>query len=450
MRHKQFRVYLGIRFLLSFAAQWQTTVLGFFVYQLTHSKMAIAFVGLSEVIPAIGIALYGGYIVDKSNKRKMLLRSNLVLVVVSFGLLAGHGVVGLIYLLLFVSGFARAFYEPALFAVYSRSVPRDEYANAASWNNLSWQLASVTGPLAAGFGYALASRIYPGLSGISLSFIVISGLLVLALLLVTRLGDASLAVGRQCGLREGVLAGLRFVFRTKPLLYAMNLDLFGVFFGGVSALLPVYALDILKVGAEGLGIMRMVMSAGAVLTMVVATRLPVMDRPWRNLLVAAGGFGICIVGFGFSTNYLLALCFLFGQGAFDSISVLIRSTLLQLLTPEDMRGRVSAVNSMFISSSAEIGDFESGVMASLLGTVPAVLLGGCITLAVSWSSRFPALEKWCGFPLKSWLSLRDDCRSFHFDHQTLACTACSINFLFCILPKEVSSRRFLVHTAMCD
>jgi MFS family permease len=382
LRHKQFQLYLGVRFLLSFAAQWQTTVLGFYVYQLTHSKMAIAFVGLSEVIPALGIALYGGYVADKRNKRKLLFQSNLALVVVSFGLLAGHQTVCLIYLLLFASGFARAFYEPALFAIYSDSVPRDEYANAASWNNLSWQLASVTGPLVAGFGYAFAGRIDPGLSGISLSFMVVSFLLLSSLLLVTRLGDASLAAGREDGLRESVLAGLRFVFRTKPLFYAMNLDLFGVFFGGVSALLPVYALDILKVGAEGLGIMRMVMSAGAALTMLAAARLPVMHRPWRNLLVAAGGFGICIVGFGFSTNYLLALCFLFGQGAFDSISVLIRSTLLQVLTPEDMRGRVSAVNSMFIASSAEIGDFESGVMASLLGTVPAVLLGGCITLAV--------------------------------------------------------------------
>jgi hypothetical protein len=162
----------------------------------------------------------------------------------------------------------------------------------------------------------------------------------------------------------------------------MNLDLFSVFFGGVSALLPVYALDILHVGAEGLGTMRMVMSAGAALTMLAAAKLPVMHRPWRNLLIAAGGFGACIVGFGLAGNFILALFFLFGQGAFDSISVLIRSTLLQLLTPAAMRGRVSAVNSMFIASSAEIGDFESGVMASLLGTVPAVLLGGCITLAV--------------------------------------------------------------------
>ncbi len=173
LRHKQFQLYLGIRFLLSFAGQWQTTVLGFYVYQLTHSKMAIAFVGLSEVIPAIGIALYGGYITDKGNKRTLLLLSNLGLVIVSLAMLPAtwhhpgpaqslHRLIGLLYVLLFISGFVRAFYEPALFAIYSRSVPRDEYANAASWNNLSWQLASVTGPLVAGFGYAFAGRLYPG------------------------------------------------------------------------------------------------------------------------------------------------------------------------------------------------------------------------------------------------------------------------------------------------
>jgi hypothetical protein len=308
---------------------------------------------LSEVAPAIATALYGGHITDKNQKRRLLLTTNTALLLLALAMLAAtwpipassHSPHRFIYALLFASGFARAFYEPALFAVYSNSVPRDEYANAASWNNLSWQLASVTGPVIAGFAYAFAGRIHQNL-------------------------------------RDSLLAGLRFVFHTKPLLYAMNLDLFSVFFGGVSALLPVYALDILKVGAEGLGVMRMVMAAGAALTMLAATRFSVMRRPWRNLLIAAGGFGVCIVGFGFSEDYALTLFFLFGQGAFDSISVLIRSTLLQLLTPEAMRGRVSAVNSMFIASSAEIGDFESGVAASLLGTIPAVLLGGCITLAV--------------------------------------------------------------------
>jgi MFS family permease len=166
------------------------------------------------------------------------------------------------------------------------------------------------------------------------------------------------------------------------MLNAMSLDLFSVFFGGVSALLPVYALDILHVGAQGLGIMRMTMSAGAALTMLVAVRFPPMGRPWRNLLIAAGGFGCCILGFAFSTNFLLSLLLLFGQGAFDSISILVRTTLVPLLTPEHMRGRVAAVGGMFIASSAEVGDFESGTMASLLGTMPAVFLGGCITLGV--------------------------------------------------------------------
>jgi uncharacterized membrane protein (UPF0136 family) len=166
------------------------------------------------------------------------------------------------------------------------------------------------------------------------------------------------------------------------MLYSMSLDLFSVFFGGVSALLPIYALDILHVGAQGLGIMRMTMSAGAALTMLIAIRFPPTGHPWRNLLIAVAGFGACIIAFSFSTNLPLSLALLFGQGAFDSISVLVRTTLMPLLTPEHMCGRVSAVNGMFIASSAEIGDFESGVMASLLGTMPAVLVGGCITLAV--------------------------------------------------------------------
>jgi MFS family permease len=176
--------------------------------------------------------------------------------------------------------------------------------------------------------------------------------------------------------------GLQFVFKTKMMVSAMTLDLFSVFFGGVVALLPVYALDILHVGSEGLGIMRMASSLGAAITMVVMVRYSPLNRPWRNLLIAVTGFGLCIIGFGLSRTFMLTLIFLFGQGAFDSISVIIRGTLVQLLTPEHMRGRVSAVNSMFIGSSNEIGDFESGVAAQLLGTVPAVLFGGTITMLV--------------------------------------------------------------------
>jgi len=163
---------------------------------------------------------------------------------------------------------------------------------------------------------------------------------------------------------------------------AMTLDLFSVFFGGSVALLPVFALDILHVGAEGFGVMKMASSLGAALTMVIMVRYSPLNKPWRNLLIAVTGFGLCIIGFGLSRSFLLTVLFLFGQGAFDSISVIIRGTLVQLLTPDHMRGRVSAVNSMFIGSSNEIGDFESGLMANWLGTVPAVLVGGSITLLI--------------------------------------------------------------------
>lgn len=418
-RHKAFRRYLGIRFLLTVAAQLQTTILGFYVYQLTHSKIAIAFVGLSEVIPAIGIALYGGYVTDKTEKRGLLLKVGVgiwvialaMLVVTLPHLLNPQMTVLMLYGLLFGNGTARAFYEPALFAVYTQSIPKKDYPIGNNWNNLSWQAASILGPLAAGFLYA-----YGG--GITMTFAVIGVLNLLVVLLITTLGlypaingssktpaQNQLPAQNQSPTQnqlpaqnqpptqtqlpaqnqppgKNIAAGLHFVFANKLMLYAMSLDLFSVFFGGVSALLPVYALDLLKVGAQGLGVMRMAISAGATLTMLVAVRFPPMGKPWRNLLIAVGGFGCCIIGFGLSGTFVLSVCFLFGQGAFDSISVLIRSTIMQLLTPEHMRGRVASVNNMFIASTAEIGDFESGMMASMLGTVPAVLVGGCITLGV--------------------------------------------------------------------
>lgn len=384
LRHRNFRLFLSIRFLLTFAAQMQVTVLGFYVYQLIHSKIAIAFIGLCEVIPAMGIALYGGHVADKKEKRALLLKAyagvtltSLLLFVVTFPrLLSATRIVYALYALLFCNGVARAFYEPALFTVYANSVPKDEFPLTPVWSNLSWQIASVTGPLVGGFLYAFGG-------GISTTSIVVTLLLAITVVQITRLSRfPGAALSPEQDVKTSLLSGFKFVFANKPMLYAMSLDLFSVFFGGVSALLPVYALDILHVGAEGLGIMRMMLSAGAVLTMLAAVRFPPTGRPWRNLLIAAGGFGICVIGFAFSKTLVVSLVLLFGQGAFDSIGVLVRTTLMPLLTPEHMRGRVSAVNGMFIASSAEIGDFESGIMASLLGTIPAVLAGGCITLGV--------------------------------------------------------------------
>ena len=393
LRYKDFRSYIGMRFFFTFAYQMQTTVLGFYVYQLTHSKSAIAYIGLSEVIPAVGIALYGGYIADKYEKRKMLLwifsgvfLSSLVMGVVTLNSMHAHfnasAIVLTIYAMIFCNGVFRAFYGPSTFIIYANSIPKEVYPNGSTRSSSSWQLASILGPLTGGLLYGFSDKIIPGLSGITANFIAILIMLVVSLVLVFRLRKYPPTFVPKENIWKSLAAGLNFVFSNKMMLYAMSLDLFSVLFGGIVALLPVFALDILKVGSEGLGIMRTAFSLGAALTMISMVRFSPMNRPWRNLLIAVTGFGVCIVGFGLSHLFWLSLIFLFLQGAFDSVSVIIRGTIMQLLTPDDMRGRVSAVNSMFISSSNEFGDFEAGMAAKYLGTVPSVLFGGCVTLAV--------------------------------------------------------------------
>jgi len=393
LRHKDFRSYMVMRFFFTFAYQMQTTVLGFYIYQITHSKVAIAFVGLSEAIPAVGIALYGGYIADKYEKRKMLLLvviaflvSSLVMFIVTLQSMSSYihyaWIIPIMYAMIFCNGVARAFYGPATFTIYTNSIPRELYPNASTWSSSVWQVASILGPMMAGFSYAFAGSINGNLNGISSTLGLVLIFLLIALVFVYRLRKYPAIFVPKEGIWKSLSEGLHFVFNTKMMLYAMSLDLFSVFFGGVVALLPVFALDILKVGPEGLGLMRMASSLGAAITIAVMVRFTPMGKPWRNLLVAVAGFGGCIIGFGLSTSFYLSLLFLFGQGAFDAVSVIIRSTLMQLLTPDEMRGRVSAVSSMFIGSSNEIGDFESGIAAKLLNTIPAVLFGGSMTLLI--------------------------------------------------------------------
>ncbi|HVV56004.1 MAG TPA: MFS transporter [Mucilaginibacter sp.] len=386
LRYKDFRSYLGMRFFFTFAYQMQTTVLGFYIYELTHSKIAIAFVGLSEAIPALVLALYGGYIADKHEKRKMLLLvsvgvifSSLVMSIVTLKSMSPYlhqnWIVLTLYAMIFCNGVSRAFYGPATFTIYAHSVPRELYPNASTWSSSSWQVASILGPFAGGFIYAFAG-------GITGNFVVILLFLIITLVLVYRLRKFPPVYVPKEKIWKSLSEGIHFVFKNKMMVGSMSLDLFSVFFGGAVALLPVYALDILHVGSEGLGEMRMASSLGAALTMIAMVRYSPMGRPWRTLLIVVTGFGLCIIGFGLSKSFILSLIFLFGQGAFDSVSVIIRGTLVQLLTPDHMRGRVSAVNSMFIGSSNEIGDFESGITANLMGTVPAVVFGGCMTLLV--------------------------------------------------------------------
>lgn len=385
LRYKDFRSYIGMRFCFTFAYQMQAVIIGFYIYHLTKDPFALGLVGLCEAIPAVGIALYGGYIADKSEKRKMLLLifsgvfiSSFIIFLVTMKGAASYihvtSVVPIIYVMIFFNGVARAFYGPATFVIYTQSVPKEIYTNASTWSSSSWQIASIIGPAAGGLIY--------GYFGITVTFIVILTFLAVSLVLIYLLKSYPPIFVPKESIWKSLSEGISFVFNSKMMVGAMSLDLFSVFFGGAVALLPVFANEILKVGAEGLGIMRATTSLGAVLTMLAMARFSPMGRPWRNLLIAVTGFGLSIVCFGLSKSFYLSLMFLFTEGAFDSVSVIIRGTIMQLLTPGHMRGRVSAVNSMFIGSSNEIGAFESGTAARLLGTVPAVIFGGSMTLAI--------------------------------------------------------------------
>jgi MFS family permease len=385
LRYKDFRSYVGMRFCFTFAYQMQAVIIGFYIYHLTKDPFKLGLVGLCEAIPAVGIALYGGYIADKSEKRKMLLLvfmgvfiSSLVMFLVTTKQAGNYihvsWIVPIIYIMIFANGVARAFYGPATFVIYTQSVPKEIYPNASTWSSSSWQIASILGPAAGGLIY--------GFYGITATFIVILFFLLVSLVLVYLLKTYPPIFVPKESIWKSLSEGIHFVFHNKMMIGAMSLDLFSVFFGGAVALLPVFANEILNVGAEGLGIMRATTSLGAVLTMLAMARFSPMGKPWRNLLIAVTGFGLSIICFGLSKSFYLSLIFLFTEGAFDSISVIIRGTIMQLLTPDHMRGRVSAVNSMFIGSSNEIGAFESGTAARLLGTVPSVIFGGSMTIMI--------------------------------------------------------------------
>jgi MFS family permease len=386
LRYREFRSYLGMRFFFTFAYQMQAVIIGFHIYHLTKDPLALGLIGLCEAIPAISIALYGGYIADKSEKRGLLLKIFICVFMCSLIMLVATSsqmhayvpvsyIIPIMYTMVFGIGIARGFFGPATFSLMAEIIPKELYPNSTTWNSSSYMSASILGPAAGGLIY--------GFFGITTTYLIILAFIFIALVCIFFLKSHPPRYIPKESIIKSLTAGVSFVFKNKMMLGAMSLDLFSVFFGGAVALLPVFANDILKVGSEGLGLMRASASAGAVLTMLAMTRISPMNKPWRNLLIAVVGFGTSIICYGLSKNFYLTLIFLFLEGSFDSISVIIRSTIMQLLTPDDMRGRVSAVNSMFIGSSNEIGAFESGLTAKLMRTVPAVVFGGCMTIIVA-------------------------------------------------------------------
>jgi MFS family permease len=395
LRYPEFRSYLGMRFFFTFAYQMQAVIIGFHIYHLTKDPLALGFVGLCEAIPAISVALYGGYIADKSEKRGLLLKifsgvflCSLVMLIVTTKQMHAYVptsyIIPIMYLMVFGIGIARGFFSPATFSLMAQIIPKKLYPNSSTWNSSSWQLASIAGPLVGGLTYAFF--------GITVTYIIIITFIFIALVCIFFLKRHEPTFVPKQSIVTSLTEGIKFVFKSKMMLGAMSLDLFSVFFGGAVALLPVFANDILKVGSEGLGFMRAAASSGAVITMLVMTRFSPMNKPWRNLIIAVVGFGTSIICYGLSKSFYLTLVFLFMEGAFDSVSVIIRSTIMQLLTPDEMRGRVSAVNSMFIGSSNEIGAFESGLTAKLMRTVPAVVFGGSMTILIAGITYFKTKE----------------------------------------------------------
>jgi len=386
LRYREFRSYLGMRFFFTFAYQMQAVIIGFHIYHLTKDPLALGLVGLCEAIPAIGIALYGGYVADKSEKRGLLLKIFIGVFLCSLVMLIATSqqmhayvpvsyIIPIMYTMVFGIGIARGFFSPATFSLMAQIIPKELYPNSSTWNSSSYMMASILGPAAGGLIY--------GFYGITVTYSIILLFIFISLVCIFFLKSHPPTYVPKESIIKSLTQGVQFVFKSKMMLGAMSLDLFSVFFGGAVALLPVFANDILKVGSEGLGLMRAAASGGAVLTMLAMTRISPMDKPWRNLLIAVVGFGTSIICYGLSKNFYLTLVFLFLEGSFDSVSVIIRSTIMQLLTPDEMRGRVSAVNSMFIGSSNEIGAFESGLTAKLMRTVPAVVFGGCMTILVA-------------------------------------------------------------------
>jgi MFS family permease len=388
LRYPDFRFFISNTFLFSATILMQEVIVAYELYKLTHDPLVLGLIGLAEVVPFVITSLFGGYVADQKNKITIMHISLVVILLGSVilytifqpgfsGAITRGQQLTAVYSVFALIGFAKGFYSPASSSLKPFLVPRPVYHNSSTWSSSFWQAGSITGPAGAGFLYA-----YVGLSN---TLLIVIFCFVICWILLAMIKTRPEFPKIVTPLIESLKEGFRFVFKTRIVLYAISLDLFSVLFGGVIAILPVFAADILKVGPEGLGLLRAAPSIGALLTMFAMAYFPPTGQAWRNMLVAVAGFGVFTIIFSLSTNFLLSCAALFATGVFDSVSVIIRQTILLIYPPDEMRGRVAAVNGIFVSSSNELGAFESGVMAKTFGTVPSVLMGGVVTIAVvSW------------------------------------------------------------------
>ena len=383
LRVKEFLFFLTGRFFITLAIQMQSVIIGWQIYQYTKDELALGLIGLAEAIPFIIVSLFSGHVADTYNRKYIIVLFALLLtgctstllffsldtstVIQTYGIAPIFVVIGGI-------GVVRGFLSASTPAFMSQIVSRGLYTNSSTWNSTVWHIASVVGPAAGGLICAISFSVA---YKVNIVFLIIG---ILAFLFIA--SKPLPKKEKKESLTESLSAGIKFVFKNQIILGAITLDLFAVLFGGAVAMLPAYADKILHVGSVELGFLRAAPAVGAVLMALIIAYRPPTHNAGRNLLIAVAAFGVSTILFGISTNYYLSLFLLVLTGAFDNVSVVIRHTILQLSTPDEMRGRVSAVNNIFIGSSNEIGAFESGVAARAMGLKPSVVFGGIMTIVV--------------------------------------------------------------------
>ncbi|RFC63119.1 MFS transporter [Fulvimarina endophytica] len=389
-RNDRFLRYWLARFLAAFAIQIVVVSVGWQVYDLTRDPWDLGLIGLCQFLPALLLVLVTGAVADRYSRRWIMGTTTFIEAFSVVGLMIltweGVGSPAPIFAVLVVIGIARAFFGPASQSLVVNLVTRDELANAIAWNSSSWQIASITGPVAGGLLYGLSPLGAYGTGAVML--FVATGLILSIRAPAQRFENEPPSL-------QTIVAGFRFIWHEKVVLGAISLDLFAVLLGGAVALMPVYARDVLDVGPWGLGLLRAAPGVGAVLVALWLAAHPIKNNAGAIMFAFVAAFGAFTVVFGLSTAPWLSIVALALMGASDMISVYVRETLMQLWTPDEVRGRVNAVNMVFIGASNELGEFRAGAMASIIGAVPAVVLGGCATVGVAglWAYLFPDLRK---------------------------------------------------------
>lgn len=396
LKFREFRLYILSRFFFILVLNMQATMISWKVYDMTKDPFSIGLIGLTEFVPAVIMAFFAGHIIDRSDKRNMMLYSfianfalsSLLMVATFTDTIAEIGQTNsllLIYGGVFITGILRAFSGPTSFALVSQLVPKEYLPNATTWHSGSWQIAAVSGPALAGILYSAIGITYT-------FYLILTGFVICLISVYAISKKPAQIVNRAETVFESIKQGFRFVWKTREILGTLSLDLFAVFFGGAVALLPYYADVVLQTGPEGLGMLRSAPAIGSLVVLGVLTLRPLKHQQGKWMLYCVGGFGAMIILFGLSEIFWLSMFALFMSGVLDGISVIVRSTILQLKTPDHMRGRVASLNSIFVMSSNELGAFESGLTARLMGAVPAVIFGGCMTIGVVLTTWFKAPE----------------------------------------------------------